>query len=500
MEKSLRIKTDICVIAFLCTAIIMMFSIGVFAASVPKASGQINSSDGAMLRKSASTGSTCLLVLSDDTRITIHKEVFKSETSAANTKKWYYVTADGTKGYVRADLVDHIKYGSVQGKTTEEVNYRKGAGTGMKLAGSFAKGAKLTVVMKANPVSSASGSSRTWYKVREGKKYYYLCSSWVELINGTARRANASSASQSASTELPEADMSDAEFEKNMKDQGFPSSYKKKLRPLHKKHPNWIFVGYKTNIAWNTALSKQTSGGTSLVSASYPASYRDGSRQYEKGWYKADSKVVAYFMDPRNFLIDSRIFMFEALSYKSKYQTTSVVRAILSPTKLPGCGFTAGIFVKAGKANDVSPVFLASRARQETGGGSDAIKGKKIMGKKVYNPFNIGAFGGSNPLYNGLVFAYGKGWTTPAKSVEGGAKVLAKNYINKGQYTIYYQRFNVRNGEKKAGTHQYMTNITAPYTEAISTKVSYSKYGILDKPIVFEIPIYKGMPSSTKLP
>ena len=58
----------------------------------------------------------------------------------------------------------------------------------------------------------------------------------------------------------------------------------------------------------------------------------------------------------------------------------------------------------------------------------------------------------------------------------------------------------MRNGESKVGTHQYMTNIMAPYSEAGSTKTSYQKYGIMNKPIVFEIPIYKGMPSSTKLP
>ena len=103
-------------------------------------------------------------------------------------------------------------------------------------------------------------------------------------------------------------------------------------------------------------------------------------------------------------------------------------------------------------------------------------------------------------MYNGLLYAYGKGWTTPAKAVEGGAQELAKNYINQGQYTGYYQRFNVRNGEKKVGTHQYMTNIMAPYSEAASTKSSYAKYGILNQPLVFEIPIYEGMPASTKLP
>ena len=499
MKKAKNKKLNILVTAFLSAFVIMMFSSGAFAASVPKASGQIDSYDGAILRESASTSSECLLVLADNTKLKIHKEVFKSKTSTAAKKKWYYVTANGTNGYVRADLVDHIKYGSAEGKTTARVNYRKGAGTEMELSGTYKKGAKVSIVMKAKPVYSTRGTSSTWYKVKEGASYYYICSSKVKLLDSTSGTKTVQSTSTDKK-ETPDTKMTDKEFEKYMAAQGFPASYKKKLRKLHKVHPNWVFVGRRTNIAWKTALSRQTGGGTSLVSASYPAKYRDGKKQYEKGWYKANSKVVAYYMDPRNFLNESRIFMFEDLSYKPKYQTKSVVSAILSPTKLPGYGFTASIFVKAGKANKVSPVFLASRARQETGGGSDAIKGKKILGKKVYNPFNIGAFGGKNPLYNGLVYAYGKGWTTPAKAVNGGAKVLANNYIKKGQYTIYYQRFNVRNGASKAGTHQYMTNIMAPYSEACSTKTSYSKYGILNKPLVFEIPIYESMPASTKLP
>lgn len=505
MNKAKSTKLNICVTAFFFALMIAVFSLGCYAASVPDASGQINSREGAILRKSSSTSSARLCVLNDNTVITIHNEVFKSKTSTAKKNRWYYVTAAGRKGYVRADLVDNIKYGSVDGKTTAKLNYRKGAGTKMKKAGAYKKGAALTAVLNATPVSSTKGSSIKWYKVKKGSSYYYVCSNSVKLTE-TVSAAPAAPSSTPTSTQGSDSSsgsqavMSDAQFEKSLEDQGFPESYKTKLRALHKTHPNWGFTAYKTGVAWSTALSKQTSGGTSLVSGSFPSSYRDGSKQYEKGWYKASSKVVAYYMDPRNFLNENSIYMFEDLTYKPAYQTTSVVDAILSPTKLPGCGFSASIFVKAGEKCNVSPVFLASRARQETGDGSDAVKGTKILGTKVYNPFNIGAFGGTNPLYNGLLYAYAKGWTTPAKAVEGGAQELAKNYINQGQFTGYYQRFNVRNGVKKFGTHQYMTNIMAPYSEALSTKTSYSKYGILNQPLVFEIPVYEGMPASTKLP
>ena len=489
-----------CIIAFLFTAMMAAFALVAFADSAPDASAQINSADGAVLRRSASVSSSKLCVLSDNTKITIHKEVFKTKKSTSRKNRWYYVTANGRKGYVRSDLVDNIRYSTAAGKTTAKLNYRYGAGTKMKKKGTFSKGAKVTVVLKATPVYSTRGSSSTWYKVKVGSSYYYVSSGKVKLTGTSAQTAGSSSAASETSYVETPVTVSDAEFGAYLDNEGFPESYKSKLTALHKAHPNWGFVGYKTNISWSTALSKQTSGGTSLVSGVYPSSYRDGTKQYETGWYKANSKVVAYYMDPRNFLNENSIYMFEDLSYKPKYQTTSVVSAILSPTKLPGYGFTASIFVKAGSLCNVSPVFLASRARQETGSGSDAVNGTKVLGTKVYNPFNIGAFGGTNPLYNGLLYAYAKGWTTPAKAVEGGASELAKNYINAGQYTGYYQRFNVRNGASKAGTHQYMTNIMAPYSEALSTKTSYTKYGILDQPLVFEIPIYENMPASTKLP
>ena len=500
MKSTRNIKLNILVISTLFALIMILFASAAFAASVPEASGQINSKDGAVLRKSASTKSASLSVLSDNTKVTIQKEVFKSKTSTSKKKRWYYVKVNGKNGYIRADLIDNIKYDSVSGKTTAKINYRVGAGTKMKKKSSFKKGSKVTIVLKATPVYSARGSSSTWYKVKVGSKYFYLSSGKVKLIESTVKTASASSGAAASSHVTNPGILDDAKFEKYLDDEGFPDSYKKKLINLHKIHPNWGFVAYKTNIAWSTALSKQTNGGTSLVSGAFPSSYRDGTKQYEKGWYKANSKVVAYYMDPRNFLNENSIYMFEDLSYKPKYQTSSVVSAILSPTKLPSYGFTANIFVKAGELSNVSPVFLASRARQETGSGGDAVNGTEVLGTKVYNAFNIGAFGGTNPLYNGLLYAYAKGWTTPAKAVEGGAQELAKNYINQGQYTGYYQRFNVRNGVNKAGTHQYMTNIMAPYSEAVSTKSSYTQYGILNQPLVFEIPVYEGMPASTKLP
>ena len=500
MQKTTTVKLNICIILFVMMALIAVCSLGVFAASAPNATGQVNSSDGAILRKSSNTSSKKVAVLTDNTNLTIYKEIFKKKTSTSNKNKWYYVSANGKKGYIRADLVDNISYGSIQGQIKSKVNYRKGAGTKMKNAGTLKKGSSVTVVLLANPVNSAKGSSIKWYKIQSGSSYFYVCSSKVKLTGGAVAAAEPAKVSYSNYVSKPSTNMNDTQFEAYLNSQGFPEEYKVRLRTLHAAHPNWGFVAYHTNIQWSAALAKQTSGGTSLIYKSYPSSYRDGSKQYETGWYKANSKVVAFFMDPRNFLDENSIYMFEDLSYKPSYQTASVTANILAPSKLPGYGFTGNLFVNAAAANNVSPVFLAARARQETGSGGDAINGTKILGTPVYNPFNIGAFGGTNPLYNGLLYAYAKGWTSPALAINGGAQELAKNYINQGQYTGYYQRFNVRNGAGKVGTHQYMTNITAPYTEAKNTKDSYTQYGLTGQSLVFEIPVYTSMPASTKLP
>lgn len=547
MDKNYRIKQNIPFILMTALLLVMISAAAGFAASVPAASGKVDSEDGAWLRKSATTSSTRLALLKDNTDLTIHEEVFVSKTSTSYRKRWYLVTVGGKQGYIRSDLVDTLRFSSVQGWINKDgVNYREGAGTGMDALGRLNKGDELSVCLVARPVWSRRGTSDTWYRVKSGSSYIYVCGSKVSFTKETTASAPAensvkdtssaaapaasntkgnnaaqkpaskssgnASSSSSAQAAAPKtgtiltsaanagADLDAKKFDDYLNSQGFPEQYKVKLRELHKKHPNWGFVAYKSNINWSDAISRQTRSGASLVHSSYGSKYRSGSRQVEPGWYNASGTVVAYYMDPRNFLTEDRIMMFEDLTYKPQYQTSAVVSTILAPTKLPSKGFTANIFINAAAKNNVSPVFLAARARQEVGGGSDAINGVSVLGTKVYNPFNIGAFGGTNPLYNGLIYARTAGWTTPAKAVEGGAAELSKYYISKGQHTIYYQRFNVRNGAGSVGTHQYMTNIHAPYNESYNTKESYSKYGILDQPLVFEIPVYNGMPNQTKLP
>ena len=120
----------------------------------------------------------------------------------------------------------------------------------------------------------------------------------------------------------------------------------------------------------------------------------------------------------------------------------------------------------------------------------------------IYNFYNIGAYG-SNPVTRGLQTAAGcvdvndgTPWNTREKAIKYGASFIANGYINKGQNTMYYQKFNTGpNAISNRYTHQYMTNILAPASESLSTYDTYSNLKLLDKAYSFKIPVYNSMPS-----
>ncbi|MDO4369244.1 MAG: hypothetical protein Q4C29_01760 [bacterium] len=121
--------------------------------------------------------------------------------------------------------------------------------------------------------------------------------------------------------------------------------------------------------------------------------------------------------------------------------------------------------------------------------------------KGYYNYYNIGAYG-DNPQARSLATAagyvddnYGTPWNTREKAIVYGARFIAKGYINQGQNTLFYQKFNVGPNTKVKYTHQYMTNIIAPASEALSIYRSYKDLNLLNKAFVFRIPVYKNMPT-----
>ena len=300
---------------------------------------------------------------------------------------------------------------------------------------------------------------------------------------------------------------------------GIPESYWTKLTLLKDNHPNWKFTGYKTNLNWEDAIAAESQVGISYIQSSNPiylsldeGSYNVSTNTYNQmeagGWYAANKQTVAYYMDPRNFLNEINIFMFENLGYNASLQTKEVIESIFAGSDLLQY---ADYYIQAATydGNNISPVSLAARSRQELVSGDGKISNSangngKINGISYYNFYNIGAFSScEDPIFCALDFAkgydenytsYNRPWTDPIKAILEGAKYIADGYINVGQNTLYLQRFNVTSNNTYS--HQYMTNTEAPYSESKSSYNAYKKINKLDSTIEFLIPVYENMPTT----
>lgn len=215
-------------------------------------------------------------------------------------------------------------------------------------------------------------------------------------------------------------EVTDKEFEKLLDKEDFPETYKRALRYLHTKHPNWTFKGMYTDIRFSTAVANFQNVSAIKGNEKYYLIENGKKVQAgnDKGWYLPNKETLEYYLDPRNFLTEKYILQFENLGYSENY-TESVVKSILKGTFMDGISLLdnqaySAIFVEAGKISEVSSVYLASLAIQEVGvNGSMSVSGKEFEyeGKTysgLYNFYNIGAASSaSSPVKAGLVYASG---------------------------------------------------------------------------------------------
>lgn len=300
----------------------------------------------------------------------------------------------------------------------------------------------------------------------------------------------------------------------------FPTSYYSGLWLLHNLRPDYVFTPYYTNISFNTALEAESSYGRSLIEKSqYPSYVKPNSKVYDKpDWMAAKSEVVSYFMDPRNFFTPEKIFMFELLGFDPNVHTVDGVREIIKGSFMDGAsGYDyAQIIYEAGKEAGVSPYFLASRIIQEMGyKGESALSRGEVDGYEgFYNFYNIGAYATTEPggaVINGAKYAqWGKDWegkeitdqeaayllpwTSPEKAIKGGAKWIASGYIDRGQNTLYFQKFDVLDDGTERYNHQYAQNIMMAYSEGLRYYRSYNSIGMANAGFEFVIPVYNFMP------
>lgn len=312
-------------------------------------------------------------------------------------------------------------------------------------------------------------------------------------------------------------DYRDSNFEAKIN--AFPESYKESLRLIHSIYPNWKFTAVNVDISIPDAVALEvpmlaekpeniimrklvhmTDHPVSWRSMGYAAydwsnnnwATRDGN------WTGASKEVVAYYMDPRNFLVPGKIFMFLSQTTSSTNATIEDVREIVNKTFMKNGyptftgdeygGDYASLILAAGRANNIDPCVLAAIIWQEQGSG----KSKLISGESgFYNFFNIGATGTTNAdvIANGIARASSEGWDTIPKSIIGGAYFLKEKYINFGQDTFFFQGFNIIDTANI--WRQYATNVQDSYNKGYFSGTPYFSH--FDYQLEFKIPVYKNM-------
>lgn len=380
---------------------------------------------------------------------------------------------------------------------TTALNIRSGPGTSYRSMG------LLSINKEINILDMVTGN--------DGKTWYYM---EYNGINGYV-------AAEFIVVSSHEEYETDAKFEAYLDTQGFPESYKPYLRTLHAKYPNWNFRAARTGLSWNDVLEREGKLGKSLVSSSAPSSWKSqAAGAYDPqtgkytsfdsgGWAAASEKIIAYYLDPRNFINQIGIFQFLTHTYDAETQTSAGLAAVVSGTFLdaafPETGFAtyADALMEAGRTATVNPYVLASMilVEQGTSGTGKCISGTVSGYEGYYNYYNIGAYktASMSAVTRGLWYAsrsgsYQRPWDGHFASMLGGALFYSENYVKQNKNTLYFKKWNVMNGLEDVGEGQYMTNVQGAESEAAALRKGY--LSLLDSPMIFEIPIYSGMPDA----
>lgn len=280
---------------------------------------------------------------------------------------------------------------------------------------------------------------------------------------------------------------------------------KEKIKTLQKKYTNWKFKILYTGLDWNTVISSEFTGhGSSPKNLVYKtSSYQGewicpicGDKAYDNGnWRCTSEQAISYMMDPRTIINETDIFQFEELT-NSGYDI-NILKTMTNGTFLSG--HEQGI-INAAKDNNVNCYYIVARLIQEQGKSGTVLTsgaGYNGQNKGYYNAFNVAASGNSTEqiLTNALAYAKKMGWSSLDASINGGIGFLAKQYIQKGQNTLYLQKFDVE-ATNGLYSHQYMQNILAAQSEGATLRNTYINTNSMSSTHTFIIPVYENMPKN----
>ena len=270
-------------------------------------------------------------------------------------------------------------------------NMRRDPNTSREVLRELRRDVKVTVLSQVE--GEVVGDNNIWYEIQYGNIYGYVSQVFVRLD------------AETPTLPLPPAMNipGEAEFRASLDAEGFPADYQAKLLALHSQHPAWSFKALHTNYAFENAVRGEYRPGVNMVTSSAPPEYKSMAEtdfnyasnswvEYEPGWVGASEALIAYQMDPRNFLDETQIFQFENQQYNAAMDYRHGLAAILAesfmnptvPVSYVDTSATqqtlglsyVDLLVQAGETSGVSPYHLASRILQEVSPkGSDSVSG-----------------------------------------------------------------------------------------------------------------------------
>ena len=161
----------------------------------------------------------------------------------------------------------------------------------------------------------------------------------------------------------------------------FPKSYITALNELQEKYPNWHFVADFVPLTFEESLNMQDDLFVKLTNKQYNSwrSMRKGCYDWNKNkfistndgtFFGASREVIAYYLDPRNFLDEDNIFIFLDHSFENNTISVKGIENFVKGTFLSGIisdsndeysgrSYSEVIFDAAQKTN-INPLILAS--------------------------------------------------------------------------------------------------------------------------------------------
>ena len=405
-------------------------------------------------------------------------------------------------------IVRATDYAEINGTTVRVRSLPSTSGT---ILGTYDNGKRF--VLKTRETSKDQGGgceSGYWYQIAHGNQTGYVCTAFAIIVSDTP---------------VVITDEAKNQCQADLKAKGFPEPYWNSLCNLKAKYPNWNFNAVQTGYDFAAVVAKESCKNS--ISTDSRSDYQDTTcgKPYDDGYTGASQTALAYYMNPLNFLDEKNIFMFES-NYKNdslQQYYAGATKKIISPSTY-FVGYIPNIYnyIANATSSGVSAPAIAARIKQEMGQGrlgknyGDAYQSlfSCLSGNyttrtgnrhpdgsslnNYYNFYNIAATDGSNVTHKSLIYAKNHGWGGTGNqdndrqtAVTGGASWIYRNYTNAGQQTIYFNKFNVNPASSSSITsHQYMTNVTAPVSEASMVYSGYQSTGALDKAMTFYIPVY----------